>query len=333
MVRLFRVAFLLMVAMATPAGADDLPLYRPKGYEAWDFWFAKSGDTYYGFYLQAPDGSGLSKYGQETIGLATSKDLFHWKEVGEVLRANPKGQWCDHHLATGSVWRHQQKWLMLFTASGNGDGLGVAESDDLTAWKMIGPVQLNYQSHVVPEHPYWQSQGLKAGEQVRYEVLADPYVLPDPIEGWQYMIANCGIVGRPVNSRGCVGLMRTKDGRAWDDCGIIALMLDYDRPETSQIWPHGDRWYLYFGGAREGQDGCRHNRIYSSGSMTGPYEPLPNSVLTLPDGQPFYIAKVIADPAGHDVLLGCQHAAMLTRPYPVQYGADGSISLAFPAGH
>lgn len=329
--RMHNVHFVLLFfasVVAAPAWADNAGLYRPKGHQAWDFWFARSGDTYYAFYLQAPDGLGPNRFGRETVGLATSKDLVHWSEYGEILRANPQGQWCNHHIATGSTWRGKDRWQMLFTACGGvGGNIGLAESENLIKWTMVGPARINFKSHVVPEDPYWQRRGLQAGETVRYSIFADPYVLPEPIDGWYYMIANCGIVGRPLNHRGCMGLMRTRDGRTWTDCGIIGLMLEYDRPETPQLWKHGDRWYLYFGGAREQDNACRENRIYTARSIQGPFAPSPRSKLKLPDGRRFYIAKVIADPQGRDVLLGCIGGAQLSRPYLVRYDTDGSIAL------
>ena len=330
-----RLALILLgFVLISASSADEPTLYKPQGREAWDFWFAKSGETYHAFYLQTPEGLGRGKFGKESVGSAFSKDLVHWTENGEILHANPKGQWCDSHIATGSIWRGKDRWQMLFTAItiGKGGGIGLAESDDLKKWNMVGPVRINYKDHVIPDDPYWQKSGLKAGDMVRYEIFADPYVLPDAIDGWYYMIANCGIVGRPLNQRGCIGLMRTNDGRTWEDCGIIGLMLNYDRPETPQIWKHGQRWYLYFGGAREQEKVCRDNCVYVASSMLGPFVAPPRSELKLPDGRPFYIAKVLSDSQGRDVLLGCIGGSRLSMPYPVRYEGDGSISLGLPIG-
>ncbi len=317
--------------LCTAVSANDSALYKPQGREAWDFWFAKSGENYHAFYLQTPKGVSHDK---SSVGSAFSKDLIHWTENGEILHANTKGQWCDSHIATGSTWRGKDRWQMLFTAItiGKGGGIGLAESDDLKKWNTVGPVCINYKDHVVPEDPYWQKQGVKAGDRVRYEIFADPYVLPDAIDGWYYMIANCGIVGRPINERGCIGLMRSKDGRTWEDCGIIGLMLNFDRPETPQLWKHGNRWYLYFGGAREQAKFCRVNCVYKAQALRGPFAESPHSEIKLPDGRPFYIAKVLTDPQGQDVLLACISGSQLSMPYPVQYADDGSISLGSPLG-
>lgn len=318
----------LLVGVVAIQAAEPV-LYKPAGAQAFDFWYAKSADTYFGFYLQRPDGSGNGS--ATSVGLATSKDLVHWSEVGEILRADPGAAWCNQRIATGSTWRGRERWQMLVTAhGGSGGNVGLAESEDLQKWTMIGPARIDYRDHAVPEDPYWQRAGLKAGDSVAYRIAADPYVLPEPVDGWHYMIANCTVVGRPVNERGCIGLMRSRDGRNWEDCGIIALMLDYDRPETPQLWRHADRWYLYFGGAREEKLLCRHNRLFVGASMRGPFEPAPVSELKLPDGRWFYIAKVLTNPEGRDVLLAAIASSTMSQPYPVTYEADGSLTLGMP---
>jgi len=320
----------LLLVLTSAASAAEPALYKPQGHRAWDFWYAHSGDTYYAYYLQRPDGTGHET--PSSVGLATSRDLVHWTEVGEVLRADPQAAWCNQRIATGSTWRGPERWQMLVTAHGGpGGNVGLAESDDLRKWTLRGPARIDYHDHVVPEDPYWQQAGLQAGQKIAQRIAADPYVLPDPIDGWHYMIANCIVVDRPLNRRGCIGLFRSRDGRTWDDCGIIALMLDYDRPETPQLWQHGDRWYLYFGGAREQDELCRHNRLYVARSLRGPFTPPPNSEIKLPDKPGFYyIAKVLADPQGRDVLLVTIKGTYQSRPYPVTYEADGSLTLALP---
>lgn len=321
---------ILFLIAATAAMAAEPELYKPQGQKAHDFWYARSGDTYYAFYLQRPDNAGQGH--GTAVGEAVSNDLVHWSEIGEVLHADPQAAWCNRSIATGSTWRGPQRWQMLVTAlGGTGGNVGLAESDDLRHWTLIGPATIEYREHTVPDDPYWLHRGLTAGAKITYRIAADPYVLPEPIEGWYYMIANCTMVGRPANERGCVGLWRSRDGRAWEDCGIIALMLDYDRPETPQLWQHGDRWYLYFGGAREGKQLCRHNRIYTARSMRGPFEPPPRSEIKLPDRRGFfYITKVLTDPQGHDVLLAAVSGGAMSLPYPVTYAADGSLELGRP---
>ena len=304
------------------------PLFKPAGARSFDFWYARSGETWHAFYLRGEDGA---PEGVWSVGRATSDDLVSWTDKGAVLRADPTAPWCNRSIATGSTWRGPTRWQMLVTAHGGvGGNIGLAESDDLERWEMVGPVQIDLREHAVPRDAAWRAGGLTAGATIRYQILADPYVMPEPNDGWWYMIANSIVTGLPVNERGCIGMLRSKDGRHWEDQGIIAFMLDYDRPETPQLWRHGDRWYLYYGGAREGDRHCRHNRLSVSRSMHGPFEPAPRSEIVLPDARRFYIAKVLPAPRGGDVLLGAIDGSFMSLPYPVTYEADGSLTLGTP---
>jgi len=92
-------AILFLVLVTAASLAAEPPLYKPDGAQAFDFWYAKSGETYHAFYLQRPDGSG---HGSNTsVGSARSKDLVNWTEVGELLRADPNARWCNQRIATG----------------------------------------------------------------------------------------------------------------------------------------------------------------------------------------------------------------------------------------
>ena len=305
--------------------------YQPKGQEAFDFWFAKNGRAYYAFYLQSPVGT-PDKSLALNIGMAHSTDLRDWTEHGQILRANPKGQWNDRCILTGSTWKCGEIWRLVYTALSHDrpQEIGVAESADLRDWKRVGsgPITLRYNPFVVPESRYWQANGFAAGRTLSYTVLADPYVLPEAIDGWYYMVANCILDGYPENRRGCLGLLRSKDGLTWEDVGIIAAPGDLDRLETPQVWRRGERWYLYFGAARENPV-YRANFVYNAPALRGPFEPGPRSEFRLPDNHWFYIAKVLADPEGRDVLLACLGAA-LSHPYPVTYEADGSLTVSRP---
>ena len=84
-----------------------------------------------------------------------------------TARADPKAGWCNQCIATGSTWRSKEHWQMLFTAhGGNGGNVGLAESDDLVKWTMIGPVRVEYRNHPFPDDPDWQRDGLKPGETI-----------------------------------------------------------------------------------------------------------------------------------------------------------------------
>lgn len=328
--RVARTAFAVGLAVAATAVlAAEQDGYQPRGQTSWDYWFARSGGLYHAFYLQAPVGT-REKWGASTVGLATSRDLRSWTEVGEILRASPPGEWNDRCIATGSVWKQRGAWLMVFTASGKGPAIGLARSPDLRRWEKVGPIRIVNRPFVTPDAPYWRSRGFAAGRRLTATVLADCYVLPDPVDGWRIMAANAVIDGEPAEKRGCTLLLRSRDGLEWEDWTIAAAPREYDRLETPQVWKHGHRWYLYFGAARE-NPGFRANCLYTAAAITGPFEPAPGGCPPLPNGQSYYIAKVVPGPDGRDYFLGCVGAERLSAPWLVRYGADGSVTLV-PTG-
>lgn len=322
-------SLVVSMTLASVAGAQpDTTLYQPKGQLSWDYWFARDGATYHAFYLQAPIGT-PAMWGSSTVGMATSIDLKRWEEYGEVLGPNPKGQWNDAGIATGSVWRSGDRWQMVFTAIGRDPGIGLARSADLRHWEKVGPVRFHTRPFTVPHSSYWQSHGYAEGRNLSYTILADCYVLPEPVGGYHYMVTNAVIDGEPPDKRGCTALLRTHDGMDWEDCGIVAAPGEYDRLETPQLWRHGKRWYLYFGAARENPV-YRANCLFTADQMSGPFLPAPGGGLALPDGQGYYIAKVVKATGGGDVLMACIGPGRLSQPYPITYNRDGSIALAKP---
>ena len=112
----------------------------------WDSWVADDGERYHLFYLQAPRALGEPglRHVNATIGHAVSVDLVDWEVMPEALAPTPGG-WDDLAIWTGSVVRRDDgTWLMFYTAI-NTRGLerrdqriGVAESDDLVAWRKLG---------------------------------------------------------------------------------------------------------------------------------------------------------------------------------------------------
>ena len=107
------------------------------------------------------------------------------------------------------------------------------------------------------------------------------------------------------------------------------LCSTYDRPET----PHSGTTAIggtFTSAVREEKQFCRHNRIYTSRSMRGPFAPPSRSEIKLPDDRWFYIAKVLTDPQGRNVLLAAIGGDTMSRPYPVTYEADGSLTLGIP---
>ena len=320
------------------AGAADL--YHPPGMWINDLWFAQVGSTYHAFYLQVPMAIGdannwPARQNLQQIGHATSQDLIHWEDRGPAVTPMP-GTWRKA-IATGSVAQHDGKWWMAFSATGARNAvIGLAESQDLMTWNVAdeGPL--------VTSQPY---AGTWQGRDLRWQALADPYLYPEPVAGWHYMLINARVLDAPIASAGCIGVLRSRDMRQWESAGIFAYPEWCERMETPAVWRHGDRWYLYFGAAhdqpelpekwraevpRELKKKRRVNCIFMADHFTGPYQPAGTWWLDrMPDGRSGYIHKIVRNPQGVEVLFTSTNLKM-SPPYPVHYAADGSVQLAEP---
>ena len=64
-----------------------------------------------------------------------------------------------------------------------------------------------------------------------------------------------------------------------------------------------------------------------SRALEGPYEPGPQWRLRIPDPRFAYICKILRCPDGRDVMLTTIGAKSLSRPFPVTYNDDGTLSV------
>ncbi len=313
------------------------PLFRPPGMGTNDNWFAKAGDTYHAFYLQAP--SCLKTWEQRAtwqhVGHATSRDLVHWTDHGPVLVAL-KGTWNDGSIATGSVVKHDGRWYLVYTGHGRQAGIGLAVSNDLYTWEKIGDGPVAPLGQRLPAT--W------AGKAVEWVGLADPYVLPEPVDGWWQMVINSQIVGEPISTAGCLTTMRSRDLRHWEPGVVLTWPRFGERLETPQVWSRNGRWYCYYGVAHDHgvppewiaispepeKKYTRINCVVVADRFEGPYRAGQDWVMRLPDGRGGYIHKVLAGPDGQDVLLTSMDWA-ISRAYPVTYAADGAVIIGQPA--
>jgi beta-fructofuranosidase len=341
MARLGTALGLLLGGFSMGAHAQDVPpLYRPPGMWTNDNWFCREGDTFHAFYLQVPaalgdPGNWALREGWQHVGHATSTDLVHWTDHGPALVAI-RHTWNDLSIATGSIAQEDGRWWMVFTAQGQKPGIGLAVSDDLMRWTKVGdgPVV----SFAQPFDATWE------GQPVQWKGCADPYLYPEPIDGWWIIVLNSQIVGAPLNTSGCLTTLRSRDLLTWEPDRVLAYPQWFERLETPQLWQRNGRWYAYFGGAHDHeipeawqavapqpglQEARRVNCVLIGDAFEGPYRPVGNWCPALPDGKWGYIHKVLPGPDGRDVLLSSVDLG-ISRPYPVTYAEDGSLVLHKP---
>lgn len=337
--------FLASTRAAEPVGSST---FQPPGMWIWDNWFVRDdAGLWHAYYLQLPKAVGMERRWKNNdlykhVGHAVSTDLTTWRDVGPALVALP-GTWNDRHIATGSITRHEGRWWMLFTGRGTkGDGVGLAVSDDLMQWQtepqpLFPLIDTFGTEHASPFRSQWR------GKEYRWVGISDPYILPEPVDGWFYVVLCSRILDVPMEESGCLTLLRSRDLRTWESAGIVAWPRYFERMETPQLWRREGRWYLTFGGVlntawlKERQPRMpapvqgkptHQNYCYTVADFRREITDDDLSYLAVPKG--CYIMKVESLAPGQDVALFTikeERGSCLSRPYPVRYPAAGGVEL------
>lgn len=348
MKRILSVATSLAFSVCALHAADPPRVpFQPTGMWIWDNWFVHDGTQWHAFYLQLPKAVGPERRWKDNdpykqVGHAISKNLFDWQDAGPALCALPN-TWNDRHIATGSILRHESRWWMFFTGRGrNGDGVGVALSEDLTTWKTepqpLFPLADTFaKSGQAPFESTWE------GQQRRWIGISDPYVCPEPRDGWFYLVLCARVLDVPLEESGCLAVVRSRDLRHWEASGILAWPRCFERMETPQLWSHDGRWYLSFGGVLDMPWMEKHqanlpptvrgkrshqNYCYALAGFDMPAHAEDLHHVAVPGGN--YIMKVLPSPGGDDVAFFTATDARgtcLSPPSRVRYLADGSLQL------
>jgi beta-fructofuranosidase len=313
----------------------------------WDNWFVREGTHWHAFYLELPKAVGPDRRWTNNdfhkhVGHAISDDLIHWQDAGPALVAL-SDTWNDRHIATGSIIHHENRWWMFFTGRGRaGDGVGLALSDDLMSWKteprplfpLLNAAQTNSEA-------FFESQS--AGAPRRWAGISDPYIYPEPIDGWFYLVMCSRVLQTPIEESGCLTLLRSRDLRQWEAAGIMAWPHCFERMETPQLWAHDGRWYLSFGGvlnmpwveahqdqlpaAVRGQR-SHQNYVYALADFHQPAGE--ENLHRIAVGGGSYIMKVLSPSPDPDVAIFTStdvRGTCLSRPSRVTYLPDGSLQL------
>ena len=314
-----------------------------------DSWYCKEGDTYHAFFLEyGYDEPQKFQWTHQSCGHMTSRDLVNWEYEGTILGPT-ENTWSDRGIATGSIAKYNGKWYLIFTGgdlySNSNIGFGLMVSRDLSNWEVISkepfiraatplasPVMRDGEPTLSADTIY-RFQYLD--KHLNAHPIADPYIYPEAINGKYYIFVNSHIADAPKNHRGAVAIFETENFCDFKPYKIAAIDT-CDRMETCQIWEHDGKWYMYSGCVYSTLD--ENNRItgqknenwlFVSDSFDGPYSR--RQLLQFPVHEQYpgtlYIAKVIKDLNGDDVMMINNIPYGAIGPYRIAYNQDNTITL------
>ena len=113
----------------------------------WDSWYARDGDTWHGYFLQAPKSliDPDLRHLNATQRHATSQDLITWTDLGTTFEPQREGPaWDDSTTWTGSVVQDDAGlWHLFYTGTCLAEKslyqrIGHATSTDLHNWTRVG---------------------------------------------------------------------------------------------------------------------------------------------------------------------------------------------------
>lgn len=303
----------------------------------WDFWLADDGKLFHMFYLHAPKSLGHPdlRHRNARIGHATSADLRHWDDHGQIFDAGPAGSFDDTSNWTGSVVRGPDgRWWLYYTGShflsadnnSNIETIGLAVSDDLFNWtKLPGPI--------CSADPRWyETLGTSSWPE---EAWRDPWVFPDA-DGkiWHMLITARANHGDDMQ-RGVVGHAVSTDMLNWEVRPPLSEPgKDFAHLEVFETFTVNDQNYLLFSCDTPRLTGALAGKVggiwyMPTGAFTGPHDPSQARLLA---PQNLYAGRVVRQRDGQWALMGFENGPPFTGsisdPLPIVAHRDGSLSLA-----
>jgi len=221
----------------------------------WDFWFARDGEDYHLFYLQADRSLGDPelRHWNVSVGHAVSQDLCHWKRLPDAfapspweVEEGPQGTAADEPgdsltTWTGSVIRVDDRWYMFYTGTRQSEkGLVqrvcLATSEDLIHWQkhpspLLG-VDPRWYDTLNLEH--WHDQSWR-----------DPWVFKDADRELYHMLLTCRVNSGAPDGRGAVGYASSTDLIHWQAGEPLLAPGWYGEMEVPQVACIGGRYYLF----------------------------------------------------------------------------------------
>lgn len=201
------------------------------GHHLGDAWFAIDGRTVHAFYLRCPDD--VARHTRWEIAHATTEDLVSWELHGTVI--SPAAD--EPCLATGSVIRDGDGWLMAFTIgwAEARPGIGLARSADLAAWERtgIGP-SIPGDGSIVVDRPW----GGRPPTHWR-----DPF-LRHRADGSIEALVCAARTDRPADRAGTVATARRGEDGTWTAGAALVVEPIGRELECPQVVAIHGRWFL-----------------------------------------------------------------------------------------
>ena len=209
----------------------------------WDFWLNKDNDVWYCYFLQAdkslknPD----LRHNNVTHGLATLKDLIHWKHHGTVFAPSDNENFDDYTTWTGSIIKNNSKWHYFYTGrnkkeNGSKQRIGHAIGETPYSFNRCGNgLALDLDTNIYQElenDNYWKDRAMR-----------DPWVMKHPYENKFIMAytARASINNDPYQC-GVIGMAESNDLYEWQSTKPLFGGL-FSQLEVPQIFTVKDRWY------------------------------------------------------------------------------------------
>lgn len=168
----------------------------------WDPWILKDGDRYRMFYLQGTEGQ-TPWWTVSNLCGAVSTDLYHWEDLGILLKPNPANSWESGRISAGCAYKEGDTIYLFYSAGGKegadlkNEAIALATSKNGTDW--------NRDSKHFPLIPSADDPGYGRCNWTQHYHWRDPYIFKDPKDGKYYMFI-CASSTTPGNFQGCVGL-------------------------------------------------------------------------------------------------------------------------------
>lgn len=217
----------------------------------WDSWYVQDGDTWHGFFLQAPKSliDPDARHLNATQRHAVSKDLVTWQDLGTSFEPQRNGAaWDDSTTWTGSVLKGEDGlWHLFYTGTCKAEGslyqrIGHATSTDLHNWTRVGNgLCLDLKG---PNADCYEAEHAKGFWHDR--AMRDPWVMKDPSgPGWlMYFTARVPGVTE-ANGGGAVGFATSPDLMTWTLQPPV-FHGGYGQLEVPQVFEVDGRWYCLF---------------------------------------------------------------------------------------